>query len=92
MLTFFSGCASLFTHIFNTACGLDFFRFLAAYLVFQVGLGLFLMLYHGTRKPLGPQLAFTLPLPCGGSAATTPARRSRRALFFGPASCSLFFV
>jgi hypothetical protein len=51
MLTFFSGCASLFTHIFNTACGLDFFRFLAAYLVFQVGLGLFLMLYHGTRKP-----------------------------------------
>lgn len=51
MLTFFSGCASLFTHIFNTACGLDFFRFLAACLVFQVGLGLFLMLYHGTRKP-----------------------------------------
>ena len=41
---------SLFTQIFNSACGLDFFRFLAAYLVFQVGLGLFLMFYHGTRK------------------------------------------
>ena len=51
MLTFFSGCASLFTNIFNTACGLDFFRFFAAYLAFQVGLGLFLMFYHGTRKP-----------------------------------------
>lgn len=50
MLTFFSGCASLFTHIFNTACGLDFFRFFAVCLVFQVGLGLFLMFYHGTRK------------------------------------------
>ena len=50
MLDFFSGCASLFSAIFNAACGLEYFRFLAAFLLFQVCLGLFLLIFHGSRK------------------------------------------
>lgn len=50
MLDFFSGCVSLFSKTFNTACGMEYFRFLAAFLLFQVCLGLFLLIFHGSRK------------------------------------------
>lgn len=50
MLEFFSGCAGLFTKTFNAACGLDYFKFLAALLLFQAAFGLFLYLYHGSKK------------------------------------------
>lgn len=50
MLTFISDCAGLFTETFNAACGLDFFRLLAALVVVQLCFGLFVYLYHGTRK------------------------------------------
>ena len=50
MLEFFSGCASLFSGTFNAACGLDFFRFLAALLALEVLVGLYLTLYHGSKR------------------------------------------
>lgn len=50
MLEFFSGCASLFSGTFNAACALDFFKFLSALLALEVLVGLYLTLYHGTKK------------------------------------------
>lgn len=50
MFEFLTGCVSLFTDTFNAACGLDFFQFLAAFLVFEVCFGLFLFLSHSRKK------------------------------------------
>lgn len=50
MLTFFSCCAALFSATFNAACGLDYFKFLAAVLLVLVAFNLFLLLSHGFRK------------------------------------------
>lgn len=50
MIDFFSGCSGLFSDIFQAACELEFFRFFAGFLVFQIFLGLFLLIYHGSRK------------------------------------------
>lgn len=50
MLEFLTGCESLFTDTFSAACGLDFFQFLAAFLVFKVCFGLFLLLFRGAKK------------------------------------------
>jgi hypothetical protein len=50
MLTFFSGCAGLFTNIFNAACSLEYFKFLAAFLLVQTCLGLFLYFHHGLKR------------------------------------------
>lgn len=50
MLEFFSGCASLFSRTFNAACGLEFFKFLAALIALEILVGLYLTFYHGAKK------------------------------------------
>lgn len=50
MLQFFTDCAGLFNHIFQAACQLEFFRFLTALLMLLGGLGVFLLIFHGSRK------------------------------------------
>ena len=50
MLDFFSTCVGLFSQVFNAACSLDYFRFLVAFLLLLVCLGVFLNLCHGVRK------------------------------------------
>lgn len=50
MLEFLTGCVSLFSDTFNAACDLDYFQFLAAFLVFEVCFGLFLFFSHGAKK------------------------------------------
>lgn len=50
MLDFFSGCASLFSDTFDAACGLDYFEFLAAFLVLDACFGLFLLISHGSKR------------------------------------------
>lgn len=50
MLDFFSACVGLFSQVFHAACSLEYFRFLAAFLLLLVCLGVFLNLYHGARK------------------------------------------
>ena len=50
MPAFLTVCVSLFTDTFNAACGLEFFRFLAAFLAFDICFGLFLVLFHGSKK------------------------------------------
>ena len=50
MLDFFSGCAGLFSIVFNAACGLEYFRFLSAFVLLLVCLGVFLRIYHGARR------------------------------------------
>ncbi|MEA4934751.1 MAG: hypothetical protein VB071_14380 [Lawsonibacter sp.] len=50
MLTFFSDCAGLFTSTFNAACSLEFFKFLAAFLLLETCFGLFLYLHHGMKR------------------------------------------
>lgn len=50
MLDFFSGCAGLFSLVFNATCGLEYFRFLAAFVVLLVCLGIFMRIYHGTKR------------------------------------------
>ncbi len=50
MIQFFSDCSGLFTHIFNAALTLDFFRLLAGFVLFEVCLALFLLLCRGSRK------------------------------------------
>lgn len=50
MLAFFTDCVSLFTHTFNAALRLDYFRFLIIIVVVFVSFGLFSMLSHGMRK------------------------------------------
>ncbi len=50
IIMFILDCAGLFNDVFSAVFQLDFFQFLVAFLVFEVLLGLFLLLYHGTRK------------------------------------------
>ena len=50
MLEFLAGCTGLFTDTFNAVCDLDYFQFLAAFLAFEVCFGLFLFLFHGSKK------------------------------------------
>lgn len=50
MLDFISDCAGLFSLVFNAACSLDYFRFLAAFVLLLVCLGVFLLIYHGSKK------------------------------------------
>lgn len=50
MLQFFTDCAGLFNHIFQAACQLEFFRFLAALLMLLGGLAVFLLLFHGSKR------------------------------------------
>ena len=49
-MNFLIGCGSLFTHTFNAAWHLDIFKLLVAMIFFRVSLGLFLTLYHGTKR------------------------------------------
>lgn len=50
MLSFFTDCAGLFTQVFDAACDLEFFQFLAAFLALLVCLSVFLNIYHGSKK------------------------------------------
>lgn len=50
MLEFITGCEILFTETFTAACDLDYFRFLAAVLAFDICFGLFLLLFQKSKK------------------------------------------
>lgn len=50
MLSFFSGCISLFSNTFNAAMEVGFFRFLGGYIILAVCFGLFHMLHRGAKK------------------------------------------
>lgn len=50
MLEFFVDCAGLFSRIFDTACGLELFKFFAALLLVELCFGLLLTLQRGLRK------------------------------------------
>ena len=50
MLQFFTDCAGLFNDIFQAVCALEFFCLLAALLTLLGGLGVFLLIFHGSRR------------------------------------------
>ena len=50
MTAFFSGCVTLFNDTFFAVCALDYFSFLAGFVLVMLFFGFFRMLYHGSRK------------------------------------------
>ena len=50
MTAFFSVCVALFNDTFFAVCALDYFSFLAGFVLVMLFFGFFRMLYHGSRK------------------------------------------
>lgn len=50
MFEFFAGCARLFNNTFSAAMELEFFEFLASYIIVMIGFGLFFTFYRGLKK------------------------------------------
>lgn len=50
MLEFFAGCARLFNDTFYAAVDLEYFAFLAYYIIIMIGFGMFFLFYRGLKK------------------------------------------
>jgi len=50
MIAFFSGCGRLFNMTFSAAFGLDYFKLLFCFLLFEAGVGLMRLAIGCTKK------------------------------------------